>query len=134
MHRRAALPFGAANVPGGVRFRLWAPRVRSVALQLADEVLPMVHEPEGWFALTTDRALPGTRYRYVVDGTAIPTLRRADSPMEWGLGDGSRPRLIASFGAEATAAQDIGQDGRLLYASAETSGASRSAACILLPQ
>jgi malto-oligosyltrehalose trehalohydrolase len=72
MHRRTALPFGAETIPGGVRFRLWAPRSGSVGLQLADAVLPMVREPEGWFALTTDRAIPGTRYRYVVDGTPYP--------------------------------------------------------------
>src|SRR2546430_9125397 len=29
-------------------------------------------ESEGWFALTTDRAGPGARYRYVVDGNAYP--------------------------------------------------------------
>ena len=59
-------------VPDGVRFRLWAPRAGSVALQLGDGVLPMRSEPKGWFALTTDRAGPGARYRYVVDGHAYP--------------------------------------------------------------
>jgi malto-oligosyltrehalose trehalohydrolase len=54
--------------------------------------------------------------------------------VEWRLGDGSRLRLIANFGAEPIAAQDIGQDGRLLYASAETPGAPESAAFLLLPQ
>jgi malto-oligosyltrehalose trehalohydrolase len=72
MRRHHALPFGAELVPGGTRFRLWAPRANSVALQLAAALLPMGPEPEGWFALTTDRAGPGTRYRYVVDGIAYP--------------------------------------------------------------
>jgi 1,4-alpha-glucan branching enzyme len=53
--------------------------------------------------------------------------------VEWRLGDGSRLRLIANFGAEPIAAQDLGQDGRVLYASAETPGASESAAFLLLP-
>jgi len=72
IRRRHTLPFGAEPVTGGVRFRLWAPRARSVALQLADAVVPMVREPEGWFALITDRAAPGALYRYVVDGNAYP--------------------------------------------------------------
>jgi malto-oligosyltrehalose trehalohydrolase len=72
LRRRHTLPFGAELVPGEVRFRLWAPRASSVALQFADVVLPMVGEPEGWFALTTDRAGPGALYRYVVDGNAYP--------------------------------------------------------------
>jgi len=72
MCRHHALPFGAELVPGGTRFRLWAPRANSVALQLADAVLPMVAEPRGWFALTTDRAGPGALYRYVVDGKTYP--------------------------------------------------------------
>jgi len=70
--RHHALPFGAELVPGGTRFRLWAPRTNMVALQLADAVLPMNAEPEGWFSLTTHRAGPGARYRYVVDGKAYP--------------------------------------------------------------
>jgi malto-oligosyltrehalose trehalohydrolase len=72
MRRHHVLPFGAEIVPGGTRFRLWAPRAKSVALQLADALLPMGSEPEGWFALTTDRAGPGTRYRYVVEGNVYP--------------------------------------------------------------
>ena len=72
MCRHHALPFGAELVPGGTRFRLWAPRANSVALQLADSVLPMAAGPEGWFSLTTDRAGHGARYRYVVDGKAYP--------------------------------------------------------------
>src|SRR5215469_15870004 len=72
MRRHHVLPFGAELVPGGTRFRLWAPRANSVVLQLTDALLPMGPEPEGWFALTTDCAGPGTRYRYVVDGKAYP--------------------------------------------------------------
>jgi 1,4-alpha-glucan branching enzyme len=72
VRRCHALPFGAELVPGGTRFRLWAPRANSVALQLGDAVLPMDAEPEGWLSLTAGRAGPGTRYRYVVDGKAYP--------------------------------------------------------------
>jgi malto-oligosyltrehalose trehalohydrolase len=73
MRRHHELPFGAELVAGGVRFRLWAPRARSVALRL-DGVgdLPMASEEGGWFALTTEAASVGSRYRFVVDGMAVP--------------------------------------------------------------
>ena len=80
MRRHHELPFGAELVPNGVRFRLWAPRAGSVALQLSDAVLPMRSEPEGWFALTTDRAGPGARYRYLVDGHAYPDPASRSQP------------------------------------------------------
>jgi malto-oligosyltrehalose trehalohydrolase len=70
--RHHTLPFGAEVVRGGVHFRLWAPRASSVALELGDTIWPMAREPQGWFALTADRAVPGARYRYVVDGNAYP--------------------------------------------------------------
>ena len=72
---RHELPFGAAPVAGGVRFRLWAPRARAVSLQLETprpDMVPMVCEGEGWWALTTELAEPGACYRYVVDGIAFP--------------------------------------------------------------
>ncbi len=74
MRRRHELPFGAEPVGGDVRFRLWAPRAQSVALQLDDapSAFDMANESGGWFALTTSRARPGSRYRFVIDGRAYP--------------------------------------------------------------
>jgi malto-oligosyltrehalose trehalohydrolase len=75
MHRRYKLPFGAEIADHGVAFRLWAPRAQNVALRLDEtggDDIPMRHEGEGWFSAVTDRAGPGTRYRYAVDGTAYP--------------------------------------------------------------
>src|SRR4029077_9903564 len=72
MRRHHQLPFGAELVPDGVRFRLWAPRAGSVAVQLGPACWPMGPEREGWFTLTTDRAGPGACYRYIVDGQACP--------------------------------------------------------------
>jgi malto-oligosyltrehalose trehalohydrolase len=73
MKRHHALPFGAELTREGVRFRLWAPRADAVALRLeglAD--LAMAPEGGGWFGLTTAEAGPGSRYRYVVAGRAMP--------------------------------------------------------------
>jgi len=67
---RHSMPFGAeACQDGRVRFRLWAPAAERVDLCLdGGEVLAMGAEDEGWFALTTDRAGPGSLYRYRIDG------------------------------------------------------------------
>ena len=75
MRRHHELPFGAELTAGGVRFRLWAPRAREVAVLLENErapALPMVGEAEGWFSVTTGEAGPGSRYRYRVDGADYP--------------------------------------------------------------
>jgi malto-oligosyltrehalose trehalohydrolase len=73
MRRHHELPFGAELARDGVRFRLWAPRAAAVALRLegAGE-RPMSRANDGWFSLTTTEAQAGTRYRYVVDGQAVP--------------------------------------------------------------
>jgi maltooligosyltrehalose trehalohydrolase len=75
MRRRHELPFGAERAKGGIRFRLWAPRADTVSLRLEGSrpsTVPMLCEGEGWWALTTASARPGSRYRYVVDGSAFP--------------------------------------------------------------
>ena len=76
MRRHHPLPFGAEPGPDGVRFRLWAPRATTVLLSLEGPgrtgTVAMSPEGGGWFSLVTDRAGPGTRYRYVVDGMAFP--------------------------------------------------------------
>ncbi|MEJ2509462.1 MAG: malto-oligosyltrehalose trehalohydrolase [Gammaproteobacteria bacterium] len=71
--RAHPMPFGAeVREDGRVRFRLWAPAARRVELYLGqgkDELaLAMSAESDGWFALETQRAGPGTRYRYRIDG------------------------------------------------------------------
>jgi malto-oligosyltrehalose trehalohydrolase len=75
MRRRHELFCGAEPGPQGVRFRLWAPRAKTVALRLetaAPREIAMVREEEGWFSLTTAAARPGDRYRYLVDGRPYP--------------------------------------------------------------
>jgi len=73
MRRRAhPLPFGAEVEPGGVRFRLWAPGAREVAVEI-DGAAPLALSPsdDGMFELRTDRARAGSRYRYVLDGADV---------------------------------------------------------------
>lgn len=78
MKRRHAMPFGAEILDsGGVRFRLWAPAARTVALCLEGpgrrSKVAMTAAPGGWFAVETSKAGAGTRYRYLIDGeTRVP--------------------------------------------------------------
>jgi maltooligosyltrehalose trehalohydrolase len=73
------MPFGAEMVAGGVRFRLWAPAARRVALEIESpqpgtaahsgaKVLLLHATAPGWFELVTGAASAGSRYRYVIDG------------------------------------------------------------------
>lgn len=81
MRRGHKLPSGAEIADGGVRFRLWAPRARSVELWLDEAAgggdgsiieVAMAPAPGGWWSLTAAKAGPGTRYRYAVDGSPFP--------------------------------------------------------------
>src|SRR5437879_13795001 len=69
MKRKHVMPFGAEiGDDRTVRFRLWAPKASSVALQLRnpDRALPMSRGDEGWFELVTEfRA--GTQYNFKID-------------------------------------------------------------------
>jgi malto-oligosyltrehalose trehalohydrolase len=75
MNRRHRMPFGAEVLAGGqVRFRLWAPKARQVAVRLVGTATDLAMEPRdgGWFELTA-AAHAGQRYLYVIDNDrAVP--------------------------------------------------------------
>jgi maltooligosyltrehalose trehalohydrolase len=64
---------GAVPEPGGdVRFRVWAPRARTVDVRIGGETHPLARGAEGVFAGAV-RARAGDDYLYVLDGTrALP--------------------------------------------------------------
>jgi maltooligosyltrehalose trehalohydrolase len=67
------MPFGAAVVDGGkVRFRLWAPGVRGVTVDLSSAHLPMQSVDAGWFELLTSEAGPGARYQFRIADRKVP--------------------------------------------------------------
>jgi maltooligosyltrehalose trehalohydrolase len=76
--RHHRLPFGAEiESDGAVRFRLWAPGARRVAVVLHDSApqkLEMKRSgDEGFFELVTNAARAGSRYRYQIDdGLEVP--------------------------------------------------------------
>lgn len=66
------MPFGAELGPAGVRFRLWAPDAKSVALCIGDgkdeRVLPLERDASGWCEATVEGIGAGTRYSFQIDG------------------------------------------------------------------
>jgi len=69
MKRKHEMPFGAeVRDDGTTRFRLWAPKASSVAIQLnnLECTLPMLKGDDGWFELITD-AHAGAQYSFKID-------------------------------------------------------------------
>jgi malto-oligosyltrehalose trehalohydrolase len=73
MKRIHSMPFGAALVPDGVLFRLWAPAAGRVEVGVGRTVDdPVWHEmrrdPDGWFERAVDGVRTGARYAFRIDG------------------------------------------------------------------
>lgn len=65
--------FGPEPTASGVRFRLFAPDVSAVDLEIVGlGTLPMLEAGGGFFRADVAGAVPGLRYRFVVDGQAVP--------------------------------------------------------------
>jgi len=64
------LDLGATVTYQGIRFRVWAPKVRSVSLRVIGEPddSPMNAEPNGYFTTFLVNRRAETRYYYVLDG------------------------------------------------------------------
>ena len=72
MTRRAhAMPFGAEVRPDGVRFALWAPTAREVAVVLdgSEHALPAAED--GWRRVVVPSARAGSRYGFRIDGDLV---------------------------------------------------------------
>jgi maltooligosyltrehalose trehalohydrolase len=67
---RHDMTFGAQILDDGrVRFRLWAPSARSVALTIdGGKAIPLEADRDGWCEHVTREARAGSRYRYRIDG------------------------------------------------------------------
>jgi maltooligosyltrehalose trehalohydrolase len=62
------MPFGAELVEDGVRFSLWAPTAKDVALVIGSKKHAMPDEGYGWRRLVLANAKAGTRYEFLIDG------------------------------------------------------------------
>jgi maltooligosyltrehalose trehalohydrolase len=59
---------GAVPEPSGTRFRVWAPRVTRLELELSGRRLPLQRGDAGYWHAFVEGARPGDRYLYVLDG------------------------------------------------------------------
>ena len=71
--KRRRLPIGAEVLPGGVHFRVWAPRCRRVTLlsEGAAEI-DLESEGNGYFSILSPDAANGSLYRYRLNGDEGP--------------------------------------------------------------
>lgn len=57
---------------GAARFRIWAPAVPSLGIDLGGETFPMGDIGNGWYEFFAEGMTPGTRYNFILpDGTRI---------------------------------------------------------------
>jgi maltooligosyltrehalose trehalohydrolase len=75
----ADLSLGARVVPGGVRFRVWAPRARELAVAIRGERFPLARGDGDVFEGVVPGAGAGLDYTYVIDGA----LERPDPASRW---------------------------------------------------
>ncbi len=72
--------FGALPIPGGVRFRVWAPAASELSLVIHDGAAAGRYSPprdgEGVFDLMVGRAAAGDRYSYRIDGSDTSRIWR----------------------------------------------------------
>lgn len=68
-----SLEIGANPIDAdSTHFRVWAPNAQSVAVQLIDQdriTVPMQRDKSGYFETVVSGTVPGSRYRYVLNGT-----------------------------------------------------------------
>ena len=77
------LRYGATCLEGGsVEFRVWAPRVTSLAVRILSEperTIPLMLEEDGVFSVVVPDAAEGTDYQYLLDGERL----RPDPVSRW---------------------------------------------------
>ena len=67
------MPFGPELTSEGATFRIFAPVVSRMYLELAGSILPMHHNADGWRELTVSGMHAGDAYSFVLpDGTRVP--------------------------------------------------------------
>ncbi len=70
---RHAMPFGAELVPGGARFRLWAPSAPDLALHVEGRApILLERDARGWAEAIVPRVAAGARYRYRAGSLDVP--------------------------------------------------------------
>lgn len=77
-------------------FSVWAPRAKTIAVQIGEKLFPMQCGDRGWWSIPVSEAGPKTDYRFVIDGGApVPDPRSRWQPN--GINGPSRLLDDASF-------------------------------------
>jgi maltooligosyltrehalose trehalohydrolase len=71
MQRIHTMPFGAEITAEGIRFALWAPTAREVALVLDGADHPLEKHDSGWYCHVSAEARAGSRYGYRIDENLV---------------------------------------------------------------
>ncbi len=71
MKRVHAMPFGAEVSDAGVRFALWSPTAKGVALVLEGRDHPLPETGDGWRQAVLPEAKAGNRYGFRIDGDLV---------------------------------------------------------------
>ena len=92
MRRRHLMPFGAEILDDGVRFALWAPSAKSVAVVCAERTLDMPAIGQGWYKLVDSAAKAGESYGFAIDDSAdlVPDPASRHQPSD----DDRRSRIV----------------------------------------
>lgn len=73
VRREQEMEFGTQMIPNGVRFRLWAPLVPSVELEVDGWSLPMKQDARGWYEVEVPGVSHGSRYVFCLpNGKKVP--------------------------------------------------------------
>jgi maltooligosyltrehalose trehalohydrolase len=79
------MKFGAEILNGGVRFRLWAPKIREVLVVLnGGPPLSMNRTPQGWHEIACPDCPAGTRYKFQLErgGLEVPDPASRYQPLD----------------------------------------------------
>lgn len=104
MRRAHSMDFGAEMVEGGVRFALWAPTAKSVALVVDGADHPLPESGGGWRRTALPGVKPGARYGFRIDGDLVvpdPASRFQPDDVS-GLSEVIDPRAFAWSDADWT--------------------------------
>jgi malto-oligosyltrehalose trehalohydrolase len=86
MNRAHSMPFGAELSEGGARFRLWAPAMKALHVELGREsphAVPMQAGEGGWHSVRVEGVRAGTAYAFVLDdGTRVPDPASRANPWD----------------------------------------------------
>ncbi len=115
-------PIGVELLPGGVHFRVWAPKWKRLEVELSSDPefkskdfrrVELEPEPNGYFSALVDNAKPGMLYRFRLGDEVFPDPASRFQPQ----GPHGPSEIIdpTSFGWTDSDWRGVGQQGQIIY-------------------